>query len=228
MTALDEEMEAQREAMVREVEQRMAEMEPSLGRRCRLSPRVAAALRTIPRHLFLPPERLSDAYLNRPAAIGYGQTISQPFIVALMTELLDPGPDDKVLEIGTGSGYQTAILARLAAQVFTIEVCVPLAERAKALLAELGCSNVVTRTGDGYQGWPEKAPFDAVIVTAAPPEIPQPLIDQLKPGGRLVVPVGDVSQQLIVVEKRGDLSTILREIIPVCFVPLTRQDGDPE
>lgn len=228
MTALDEEMKAQRAAMVREVEQRMAEMGPSLGRRAKLSPRVVAALREVPRHLFVPPERLSEAYRDRPAPIGYRQTISQPFIVALMTELLDLAPDAKVLEVGTGSGYQAAILSRLAERVFTIEVCAPLAERAKALLAELGCGNVVTRTGDGNLGWPEEAPFDAIIVTAAPHQIPQPLIDQLKPGGRLVVPVGDVSQQLIVVEKRGDLSTILREIIPVCFVPLTRQDGDPD
>ncbi len=223
MTATDENMSAAREAMVREVEQRMVDMVPWIGRSA-LSPRVIAALRDVPRHLFVPPEHLSEAYLNRPAAIGYQQTISQPFIVALMTDLLDLDPDDKVLEVGTGSGYQTAILSRLVAHVFTIEVCAPLAARSGRLLQRLGFSNIVARTGDGYLGWPEAAPFDAIIVTAAPPEIPEPLIAQLAPGGRLIVPVGGVSQQLILVEKKRDQSIVLREIIPVCFVPLTRQD----
>jgi protein-L-isoaspartate(D-aspartate) O-methyltransferase len=223
MTAMDEKMKAAREAMALEVERRMAEVVPWLGRGA-LSPRVLAALKAVPRHLFVPPEHLPEAYLNRPVAIGYGQTISQPLIVGLMTELLDLAPDDRVLEIGTGSGYQTAILSRLAAAVFTVEVSAPLAERAGEIFSRLGLSNVAARTGDGYLGWPEEAPFDAIIVTAAPPDIPEPLIDQLKPGGRLVVPVGDISQQLILVEKTRDQSTILREIIPVCFVPLTRQD----
>jgi protein-L-isoaspartate(D-aspartate) O-methyltransferase len=221
MTTNDEEMKARRVAMVREIEHQMAKLGPSIGRK-RLSPRVLAAMNDTPRHLFVPESHQAEAHLNRPAAIGYGQTISQPFIVALMTDLLDLTPDDSVLEIGTGSGYQTAILSRLAARVCTIENCEPLAERSADLFGRLGLSNVVARVGDGYLGWPDEAPFDAIIVTAAPPSIPQPLVDQLKPGGRMVLPVGGASQQLIVVEKKRDQSTILREIIPVCFVPLTR------
>lgn len=228
MTAIDEETRSQREAMVLDIERRMADMLRSIGVRwigpAVLSPRVLAALREVPRHLFVPPEHFSDAYRNRPVAIGYEQTISQPLIVALMTDLLNLEAQDRVLEIGTGSGYQTAILSRLAKSVFTIEVCTPLAERSGLLFEQLGLSNIATRVGDGYLGWPDEAPFDAIIVTAAPPEIPEPLIRQLKPGGRLVVPVGGASQQLIVVEKKSDQSTVLREVIPVCFVPLTRQD----
>jgi protein-L-isoaspartate(D-aspartate) O-methyltransferase len=223
MTAIDEETRPQREAMVLEIERRVADMVRWIGPTV-LSPRVLAALREVPRHLFVPLEHLSEAYRNRPVAIGYDQTISQPLIVALMTDLLDLEPEDRVLEIGTGSGYQTAILSRLAARVFTIEVCKPLAERSGLLFERLGLSNIVARVGDGYLGWPDEAPFDAIIVTAAPPEIPEPLIRQLKPEGRLVVPVGAGSQQLILVEKKSDQSTILREVIPVCFVPLTRQD----
>ncbi|WP_072396997.1 protein-L-isoaspartate(D-aspartate) O-methyltransferase [Hyphomicrobium sp. CS1GBMeth3] len=224
MSAIDEVMAAQREAMVREVEESARE---HIGRRP-LSPRALAALRAVPRHLFVPPQHLGNAYRNRPLPIGYRQTISQPLIVALMTDLLGLGPDDRVLEIGTGSGYQTAVLARLAEAVYTIEICAPLAERAARTFVELGLSNVHTRVGDGYLGWPEAAPFDAILVAAAPPEIPRSLLEQLKPGGRLVIPVGSGSQQLIVVEMRSDQSTVLREIIPVCFVPMTRQNDRPD
>lgn len=219
MSAIDEQMMAAREAMVREVERVARE---HIGRA--LSPRVLAGLGAVPRHRFVLPQDLADAYRNRPLPIGYGQTISQPFIVALMTDLLDLDPDDRVLEIGTGCGYQTAVLAHLAREVFTIEICAPLAERADRTFVELGLSNVRTRLGDGYLGWPDAAPFDAILVAAAPPEVPRPLLEQLKPGGRLVIPVGSDEQQLIVVQMQSDQSTILREIIPVCFVPLTRQD----
>jgi protein-L-isoaspartate(D-aspartate) O-methyltransferase len=225
MSATDTEMKALREAMVREIELSAADLAETLGRGM-LSPRVMAALRDVPRHLFLPPEHLSEAYLNRPVPIGHGQTISQPFIVALMTDLLDPRPSHRVLEVGTGSGYQTAVLARLAGTVFTVELRAPLAERARRVFAELGLGGIHTRVGDGYLGWPEEAPFDAILVAAAPPEVPEPLIRQLAPGGRLAIPVGREAQQLIVVEKQSDQSIILREIIPVCFVPL-RREGDP-
>jgi len=224
MTAYDEEMKALREAMVRQIEQSAADLSQDIGHRV-FSPRVMAALRDVPRHLFVPQKHRAEAYRNCPIPIGYGQTISQPFIVALMTDILDLKPTDKVLEVGTGSGYQAAVLARLAEEVFTIETCAPLSERAMQTLSGLGIGNVRSRIGDGYLGWPEAAPFDAILVAAAPLEVPEPLIQQLAPGGRLVVPVGGKAQQLIIVEKRGDQSTVLRDIIPVCFVPLTRQGG---
>lgn len=228
MSAIDDEMKEARAAMASEVERMMADLAPRLGRAA-MSPRVLAALRDVPRHLFVPPEHLSEAYRNRPVPIGYGQTISQPLIVALMTDILDLEPGDRVLEVGTGSGYQAAVLARLVDTVFTIEICAPLAERAARTFAQLGLTNVHARAGDGYLGWPDAAPFDAILVAAAPPEgVPDPLVRQLKPGGRLVVPVGSDAQQLILVEKRSDQSTVLRDIIPVCFVPLTRQGNPPD
>jgi protein-L-isoaspartate(D-aspartate) O-methyltransferase len=187
--------------------------------------RVLAALRAIPRHLFVPPGSQDEAYEDRPVPIGYGQTISQPYIVALMTELARPAPGDRVLEIGTGSGYQAAVLSRLAGTVYTIEIIEPLAEHARQLLAKLECRNVTVRTGDGYGGWPEKAPFDAIVVTAAPDHVPPALLEQIKPGGRLVIPVGGVNdvQQLRVMEKdaRGEVRT--RDVVPVRFVPLVRK-----
>jgi len=187
--------------------------------------RVLAALRAIPRHLFVPPGSEDEAYEDRPVPIGHGQTISQPYIVALMTELARPAPGDRVLEIGTGSGYQAAVLSRLAGTVYTIEIIEPLAEHARQLLAKLECRNVTVRTGDGYGGWPEKAPFDAIVVTAAPDHVPPALLEQIRPGGRLVIPVGGVNdvQQLRVMEKdaRGEVRT--RDVVPVRFVPLVRK-----
>jgi protein-L-isoaspartate(D-aspartate) O-methyltransferase len=186
--------------------------------------RVMAAMGQVPRHLLVPPEQVPYAYENRPLPIGHGQTISQPYIVALMTDLLDPKPGDVVLEIGTGSGYQAAILAALVAKVYTIEIVEPVGRRAAEDLRKLGLTNVSTRIGDGYNGWPEAAPFDAIMVTAAAPSVPQPLLDQLKPGGRLVIPVGAQwqTQELLVIDKLADGSTATRRTIPVRFVPLTR------
>ena len=187
--------------------------------------RVMAAIRRVPRHRFVPAGQTVHAYENRPLAIGDGQTISQPYIVALMTELLDPKPGHVVLEVGTGSGYQAAVLAEVVANVYTIEIVEALGRNAAATLSALGYRNVITRVGDGYNGWKEHAPFDGILVTAAPAQIPQPLIDQLKPGGRLVIPVGgrfDV-QDLMVIEKKEDGSTTTRRTIPVRFVPLTRE-----
>lgn len=190
-----------------------------------LSPRVREVLGAVPRHLFVPERERDQAYLNRPVPIGHGQTISQPFIVALMTELLQLTPDARVLEIGTGCGYQTAILARLAQHVFTMEIVEPLSARAARTFAELGLANVTLRVGDGHRGWPEDAPFDAILVAAAPARVPDALVRQLRAGGRLVMPVGENAQKLIVVEKQSDQSTVLRDIIPVCFVPLTHDGG---
>jgi protein-L-isoaspartate(D-aspartate) O-methyltransferase len=188
------------------------------------SERVMAAMRKVERHRLVPPEQVSFAYENRPLPIGHGQTISQPYIVALMTDLTDPTPTDTVLEIGTGSGYQAAVLAEIVAKVYTIEIVEPVGRRAAEDLARLGYKNVSTRIGDGYNGWPEAAPFDSIIVTAAAPTVPQPLLDQLKPGGRLVIPVGGQwqVQELLVIEKKPDGSTATRRTIPVRFVPLTR------
>jgi protein-L-isoaspartate(D-aspartate) O-methyltransferase len=216
MTANDEELKGAREDMVRLIEATARNLAPQIGRDA-FSRRVIDAMRETPRHLFVPREHLHAAYLNRPVPIGHGQTISQPLIVALMSDLIEPR-----------SGYQTAILSRLVAKVFTIEICRPLAERAARTFRELGLANIEARSGDGYLGWPEEAPFDAILVAAAPAEIPPELVRQLKPGGRLVLPVGGPQQQLIVVEKQSDQSTVLRDIIPVCFVPLTRQGSPPE
>jgi protein-L-isoaspartate(D-aspartate) O-methyltransferase len=195
--------------------------------RAALAERVMAAMAKVPRHEFVPADQRRNAYQNRPLPIGSGQTISQPFIVALMTDVMDVKPTHKVLEIGTGSGYQAAVLAELAAVVYTIELVEPLGREAAERLKHLGYRNVVTRIGDGYQGWPEHAPFDAIMVTAAPREVPQPLIDQLKPGGRLVVPVGGqlAGQTLLIVEKQLDGKTTRRNVLGVRFVPLMDKAG---
>jgi protein-L-isoaspartate(D-aspartate) O-methyltransferase len=195
--------------------------------RPRLGDAVMAAMGKVPRHRFVPFPQQIFAYDNHPLPIGEGQTISQPYIVALMTDLLDPKPGDTVLEVGTGSGYQAAVLAELVAKVYTIEIVEPLGKRAKLLLGELGYRNVEVRIGDGYNGWLEAAPFDSIIVTAAPGEIPKPLVDQLKPGGRMVIPVGGSSdvQQLLLVEKRPDGTAATKRTLPVRFVPLTRDRG---
>jgi protein-L-isoaspartate(D-aspartate) O-methyltransferase len=188
---------------------------------------VMTAVARVPRHRFVSTLHEGAAYENRPLPIGEGQTISQPFLVALMTDVLDPKPGHTVLEVGTGSGYQAAVLAELVAKVYTIEIVEPLGRRAMKLLHELGYRNAEVRIGDGYNGWPEAAPFDAIVVTAAPAEVPKPLIEQLKPGGRMVIPVGTFyeSQHLLVVEKQRDGSVTTRRTLPVRFVPFTRDRG---
>jgi len=190
--------------------------------------RVLAAMRTVPRHEFVAEEYRFSAYDDRPLPIGHGQTISQPFIVALMTEQMKPQPTDKVLEVGTGSGYQAAILSGLVKQVFTIEIVEPLARHAAVDLLRLGYTNVFVKAGDGYKGWPEHAPFDAIIVTCAPDQVPQPLVEQLKDGGRMVIPVGPDGgvQELYLLEKHEG-TVKQRAVLPVRFVPMTRKPGDP-
>jgi protein-L-isoaspartate(D-aspartate) O-methyltransferase len=187
-------------------------------------PAVLRAMRTVPRHLFMPESVRAQAYADHPVPIGYGQTISQPYIVAFMTELLEPRKDIAVLEIGTGSGYQAAVLARLVQHVYSIEIVPELAQRASSSLKALGFHNVTVRHGDGYKGWPEHAPFDRIILTAAPPEVPKALLDQLRPGGKLVAPVGSsvFGQQLVVIEKSGDGKLKRRSVLPVMFVPMVK------
>ncbi len=191
-------------------------------------PRVLEAMRTVPRHLFVPESRRALAYSDRAVPIGEGQTISQPFVVALMTELADIRPGDRVLEIGTGSGYQTAVLAEMGARVFTIEILAPLSRRARDTIGALGCPDIRFRIGDGYAGWPGEAPFDRILVTAAPPEIPETLLEQLGPGGRLVAPVGPQgrAQRLTVVE-RDPSGLHFRDRGDVFFVPMIRSGQRP-
>lgn len=183
--------------------------------------RVLEVMARVPRHRFVPEDQQRRAYNDHPLPIGHGQTISQPYIVALMTQLAAPKPGDRALDVGTGSGYQAAVLAELCKEVFSIEIVEPLAEQAKKRLAELGYKNVQVRAGDGYRGWPEHAPFDVIIVAAAPTHVPQPLIDQLAPGGRLVLPVGGYPQQLTLITKSADGTIRRRVIAPVLFVPMT-------
>ena len=188
-----------------------------------LDPRVLQAMATVPRHALVPAAQLDAAYENRPLPIGHGQTISQPYIVALMTDLLKPEPGDRVLEVGTGSGYQAAVLAQLVERVYSIEIIEPLGEQARRSLAGLGYENIEVRIGDGYFGWDEHAPFDAIVVTAAATHVPPPLVRQLKPGGHMVIPVGSrfMVQQLVMVDKDMDGEVTTRQILPVRFVPLT-------
>ncbi len=218
----EDERAVARRRLLTEVELDMRATAGSTGRD-RLDPRVAAAIGKVPRHRFVPAHLAERAYENRPLPIGHDQTISQPFIVALMTELADPKPSDRVLEIGTGSGYQAAVLAELVARVYTIEIVRPLGERAAAVLKSLGYRNVEVRLG--YLGWPEAAPFDAIVVTAAPDHMPQPLIDQLAPGGRLIAPVGSRFgiQQLQLLRKDAQGKAVTRSVLDVRFVPLTRE-----
>ena len=215
----DAEFDARRRAMVEEI---TAEQ---LGLPGRFDPSVKDAIARVPRHLFVPPAQQPYAYENRPLPIGHKQTISQPYVVALMTDLLKPGKQDRVLEIGTGSGYQAAVLAELVRSVYTIEIVEPLAVEARERLERLGYRNVEVRTGDGYKGWEEQAPFDAIMVTAGADEIPPPLLRQLKPGGRMVIPVGPAGsvQHLTLIEKQADGSIHSRRIVPVRFVPFTRE-----
>ena len=196
--------------------------------RARLSDRVMGALSQVPRERFVLPGDEAAAYRNRPLYIGSGQTISQPFVVAIMTDLLALEPGDRVLEIGTGSGYQAAVLAHLAAAVYSVEIVEPLARQAASRLKMLGYRNVVTRVGDGYRGWPEHAPFDAIIVTAAASSVPPALIEQLKPGGRLVIPLESAggTQVLYRIDKRRDGGLQRRAVLHVRFVPLTGEARD--
>jgi protein-L-isoaspartate(D-aspartate) O-methyltransferase len=184
------------------------------------NPAVLAALRAVPRHLFVPPGVREYAYSDRPLPIEHGQTISQPYIVAIMTQLLEVEKQHRVLEIGTGSGYQAAVLSKLVKEVYSLELEPELAREAIQKLRDMGYSNVFAKQGDGYQGWPEKAPFDRIMLTAAPPKIPQPLIDQLKPGGKLVAPEGERYQVLVVIDKGSDGRIKRRTTIPVMFVPM--------
>jgi protein-L-isoaspartate(D-aspartate) O-methyltransferase len=210
-----------RDRMVAEVKNLAATA--AMGADRQLNETVLDALRTVPRHLFVPPSLRKWAYDNRPLEIGHDQTISQPFIVALMTNMLRPAKDHVVLEVGTGSGYQAAILATLVRHVYSIEIVAPLAREASERLRDLGYGNITVRQGDGYAGWPEHAPFDAIIVTAGAPRIPPALVDQMKPGGRMAIPIGPVwaDQKLILVEKRPDGKIETRSLGSVRFVPLT-------
>jgi protein-L-isoaspartate(D-aspartate) O-methyltransferase len=207
---------AQRERMVKE----------QIVMRGLVTERVLTALRKVPREEFVPAEYRAESYTDQALPIGYDQTISQPFIVAVMTEELQPQPTDRVLEVGTGSGYQAAILAELVAQVYSIEIIEPLAKTAEATLQRLGYKNVHVKTGDGYKGWPQHAPFDSIIVTCAPERVPQPLLDQLKEGGRMIIPVGaKFAQELYLFQKKnGRLQQ--SAVLPVRFVPMIR--GEPQ
>ena len=184
---------------------------------------VLAVMGKLPRHEFVPQNLRYKAYSDHWFNIGYGQTISQPYVVAFMTEKLELKPTDRVLEIGTGSGYQAAVLAELTAKVYTIEIIKGLAIRAAATFQRLGYTNIYTRTGDGYKGWPEAAPFDAIIVTCAPEQVPQPLIDQLKDGGRMIIPVGPMLKQNLVLLRKHDGKLDQQAIMPIRFVPMTGQ-----
>lgn len=221
-----ESYETQRGRMVAEIAALARDTGAETGRAA-FSARVMGAMAKVPRHEFVPVAQRADAYANRPLPIGHGQTISQPYIVALMTELLEVKPGDRVLEIGTGSGYQAAVLAELAGAVYSVEIGEPLAREAAERLGRLGYRNVTTRVGDGFQGWPEHAPFDSIMVTAAPREVPPSLIGQLAPGGKLVVPVGSqrAGQSLLLIEKRPDGSVTRRTVLAVRFVPLTDNSG---
>ena len=209
-------------ALVDEIRAHVRETEGYTGR-AELVSSVLAALEKVPRHEFVPEDAVDASYENRPLPIGHGQTISQPYIVALMTDLLDPKPDDVMLEVGTGSGYQAAVLAELVHHVYTMEIVEPLARGAAARLQRLGVHNVSVRHGDGYYGWSEHAPYDGIVVTAVGSHVPPPLLEQLKPGGRMILPIGGrfTAQHLVLVTKLPDGTTESRQILPVAFVPLT-------
>jgi protein-L-isoaspartate(D-aspartate) O-methyltransferase len=215
------EFAAQRQRMVSEI---AADVQHTSTRlvKGRFDIRVLEAMRTVPRHEFVPPHLQHLAYANRPLPIGHGQTISQPYMVALMTALLGVDSDDVVLEIGTGSGYQAAVLAALVQHVYSIEIIPELAVEAQQRLLRLGYTHITVRQGEGYYGWEERGPFDAIIVTAAASHIPPPLLRQLKPGGRMVIPVGSpfLTQQLMLVDKNADGQITTRQVLPVAFVPL--------
>jgi protein-L-isoaspartate(D-aspartate) O-methyltransferase len=199
---------------------RLSMVQDQIERRGIHNEKVLQAMRKVPRHKFIPEHLRKYAYADEPLPIGEDQTISQPYIVAYMTEKLELEPGDKVLEIGTGSGYQAAVLAELTDSVFTIEIVDVLARRAEKNLKELGYHNIFVKSGDGYKGWPEHAPFDAIIVTAAPTKIPQPLADQLRVGGRMILPLGDYSQDLVLIQKNA-MGITQQTLLPVRFVPMT-------
>ena len=205
--------------MVAEIDAMYADTQGETGLAA-MSPSVRAAMGKVERHRLVPAEERHAAYQNRPLSIGSGQTISQPYIVALSTDLLNINPESTVLDVGTGSGYQAAVLAEIARQVYSLDVVAPLVRTATANLGALGYKNIETRIGDGYGGWPEKAPFDAIVVAATAPHIPPALVAQLKPGGRMVIPVGDWRQDLKLVTKRSDGGYDERDVLPVRFVPL--------
>ena len=213
---------AARARLVETVQSHVRETAGMLGQD-ELDARVVAALGEVPRHEFVPSDQRRRAYADRPLPIGYGQTISQPYIVAIMTDLVDVGPGDRVLEIGTGSGYQAAMLAALDARVCSIEIIPELAERARRDLDRLGFDSVESRSGDGYYGWPECGPFDAIVVTAGATHVPPPLIEQLAPGGKMIIPVGSrfLTQQLLLIDKSATGEVRTRHVLPVRFVPLT-------
>ena len=217
------EIPPERQAMLAAVHQSVLESSSYTGIAA-LSDAVTGAMGAIPREEFVPPRYRELAYRNTPLPIEAGQTISQPLIVALMTEMLDPQPGDVMLEVGTGSGYQAAVLSQLVKHVYSVEIVEELADSAREVLQELGYDNITVRAGDGYAGWPEHAPFDGIIVTAAAPEIPPPLLQQLKPGGKLVIPVGEQygHQELLLIEVDGQGNISREEKLPVRFVPLTR------
>ncbi len=220
----DDATERAKQAMLKVIADE-AELTASCTGRAALDARVMTAIASVPRHEFVPAPEHSFAYCNEPLPIGYGQTISQPFIVALMTDLLDVKSGHVILEIGTGCGYQAAVLAQLARQVYSIEVVPELAEQAAKRLNRLGYSNVEVRQGDGALGWPERAPYDGIIVTAAAPDLPDALVAQLKPGGRMVIPVGGgFAQDLLVIEKSEDGRITRRNLLAVAFVPLVAGD----
>ena len=216
-----QEYAAQRAGMVGEVEATYAETRSLTGLSA-MSPRVRAALGKVERHRLVPPEQRALAYRNHPLPIGRGQTISQPYIVALSTDLIAPEPHHTVLEVGTGSGYQAAVLAEIVARVYSIEIVQSLAMTAESSLKELQYQNIEIKIGDGYKGWPEKGPFDGIVVTAAAPRVPDALIAQLKPGGKMVIPVGEAgeTQELLVITKGMDGKSSQKRILPVRFVPL--------
>jgi len=213
------------ERMIREIESDYRCTADATGRRRRLDPRVVEALRAVPRHEFVPEEMVDQAYHNHPLPIGHGQTISQPYIVALMTDLLNLESKFTVLEVGTGSGYQSAVLSQLVSKVYSVEIVASLSRQAEERLRRLGYDNITLKAADAYHGWPEHAPFDAIIVTAAAAYIPPPLIDQLRPGGRMVIPVGahSIAQDLLLIEKLESGEHTIEPILPVAFVPLTRK-----
>jgi protein-L-isoaspartate(D-aspartate) O-methyltransferase len=225
--ASDQDMTAERHRLVDTIEAEVRMTARELGFD-RLDPRVAEAMRRVPRHAFVPNMQRALAYADHPLPIGGGQTISQPYIVAIMSQLLAVGPGDRVFELGTGSGYQAAVLADMGVEVYSVEIVPELAERAVANLGAAGYPQVQVRAGDGWLGWPEAAPFDGIILTAAAPVIPDPLIAQLKPGGRLVMPIGETNgvQQLATFDKDQDGGLRRRDLLPVRFVPVTGPLGD--